>query len=267
VSTRRVAVVTGAGQGIGAAIAERLASAGAFVFVTGRHREPCAALVNRLRERGERAEALTLDVTDRQSIRAALEVVLRRSDEVGPPDWLVNNAGIAKSAPLLHPDDVTDPYEEHLAVNFHGARRMVEGLLPGMRARGYGRIVNVASSAGLVGYAYVSAYCASKHALVGYTRSAALELAGSGVAIGAVCPHYVDSPMTERSAARIAEKTGRTSEAARALLAAQNPGGRLVTPAEVAAAVLELLEGDHNGAIVEVDGSGGAGGSGGGRRR
>jgi NAD(P)-dependent dehydrogenase (short-subunit alcohol dehydrogenase family) len=185
------------------------------------------------------------------------------SDEIGPPDWLVNNAGIAKSAPLLHPAEVTDLYEEHLAVNFHGARRMLEALLPGMRARGYGRIVNVASSAGLVGYAYVSAYCASKHALVGYTRSAALELAGSGVAVSAVCPHYVDSPMTERSAARIAEKTGRTSEAARALLAAQNPGGRLVTPAEVAEAVLEQLAGEHNGAIVELDGRGGRGGRGG----
>ena len=249
-----VALVTGAGQGIGAAIARRLAAGGAFVFVTGRRLEPCEALATELRASGQGAEAVRLDVTDRESIRAALGQVLRRADELGAPDWLVNNAGIAKSAPLIDPAAVTDLYEEHLEVNFHGARRLIEALLPGMRERGYGRIVNVASSAGLVGYAYVSAYCASKHALIGYTRAAALELAKSGVTMSAVCPHYVDSPMTDRSVARIVQKTGRTPEEARTALAAQNPGGRLVTVEEVAAAVERLLEGDEGGAIVELDG-------------
>jgi NAD(P)-dependent dehydrogenase (short-subunit alcohol dehydrogenase family) len=257
VSADHVAVVTGAGQGIGAAIAERLAAAGAFVFATGRRREPCELLAQRLRQLGRSAEALELDVADRESLRAAVERILSGKDGPGPPDWLVNNAGIAKSAPLLQPGGTDELHEEHLAVNFHGARRMVEALLPGMRERGFGRIVNVASSAGLRGYPYVSAYCASKHALVGYTRAAALELEGSGVAISAVCPHYVDSPLVERSAERIAARTGRTSAEARALLAAQNPGGRLLAPEEVAEAVLELLEQGRNGAIVELDGSGG----------
>ena len=252
---RHVALVTGGGQGIGAAICERLVSGGATVIVTGRVLENCEALAARL---GQRALAVRLDVTDRDSIRAALEQALRCSETVGPIDWLVNNAGMARSAPLLHECEVTDLYVEHMQVNFHGARRMVEALLPGMRERGYGRIVNVASSAGLRGYAYVSAYCASKHALVGYTRSAALELEKTGVTMGAVCPHYVDSPMTDRSAERIAEKTGRSPDEARGILAAQNPGGRLVTPGEVAGAAWELLAGDENGAIVELDGSSGS---------
>ncbi len=254
-SQPHVAVVTGAGQGIGAAIARRLAAAGAHVFLTGRRAEPLEQLAAELTALGLGADAVRLDVTERESVRAALATILQRAEAIGPVDWLVNNAGMAKSAPLLAPAQVTDLYEEHLEVNFHGARRMIEALLPGMRAAGYGRIVNVASSAGLVGYPYVSAYCASKHALVGYTRAAALELAGTGVAISAVCPHYVDSPMTDRSVERIVEKTGRTPEQARSALAAQNPGGRLVTVDEVAAKVLELLEGSQTGAIVELDGA------------
>jgi len=253
-SARHVALVTGGGQGIGLEISRRVASGGAAVLVAGRRIEACAAAAEEIRAAGGEAHALRLDVTERDSIRAALEEALRVTDDVGPIDWLVNNAGMAVSAPLLHEADVTDPFEEHMRVNFHGARRMIEALLPGMRAAGYGRIVNVASSAGLRGYAYVSAYCASKHALVGYTRAAALELAKGGVTIGAVCPHYVDSPMTDRSVERIVEKTGKSPEQARAILAAQNPGGRLVTPGEVAEAVWALLAGDQNGAIVELDG-------------
>ena len=253
-SGRHIALVTGGGQGIGAAICERLARAGAFVLATGRTLETCEAVAARLRADGGEARAVRLDVTERESVRMALDEALRATEEIGPIDWLVNNAGMAVSAALLHEAEVTDPYEEHLRVNFHGARRMVEALLPDMRQRGYGRVVNVASSAGLHGYAYVSAYCASKHALVGYTRAAALELAGSGVSMGAVCPHYVDSPMTDRSVQRIVEKTGRGPGEARDILAAQNPGGRLVAPAEVAEAVWALLSGDENGAIVELDG-------------
>jgi NAD(P)-dependent dehydrogenase (short-subunit alcohol dehydrogenase family) len=114
--------------------------------------------------------------------------------------------------------------------------------------------VHVGSSAGLRGYAYVSAYCASKHALVGYSRSAALELRGSGVAMSCVCPHYVDSPMLESSIRRLVETTGKTGEEARDFFRRQNPGGRLVTPGEVAEAVWRLASGDENGAVVELDG-------------
>jgi NAD(P)-dependent dehydrogenase (short-subunit alcohol dehydrogenase family) len=254
-SPPHVALVTGGGKGIGRAISRRIGRDGAFVLVAGRRFEACAAVVEEVRAEGGRAHALQLDVTDRDSIRGALDEALRTSESVGAIDWLVNNAGIAVSAPLLHQADVTDPYEEHMRVNFHGARRMVEALLPGMRAGGYGRVVNVASSAGLYGYAYVSAYCASKHALIGYTRAAALELKKTGVAIGAVCPHYVDSPMTDRAVERIVEKTGKSPEEARAILAAQNPGGRLVAAEEVAEAVWQQLSGDQNGAIVELDGT------------
>jgi NAD(P)-dependent dehydrogenase (short-subunit alcohol dehydrogenase family) len=254
-SDSHVALVTGGGQGIGEAICQQLAQAEVSVIVTGRDLEKCEAVAGRI---GARATAVRLDVTDREAIRTALERALRFAEGLGPIDWLVNNAGMARSGPLLQTREVTDLYEEHMQVNFHGARRMVEALLPGMRERGYGRIVNIASSAGLYGYAYVSAYCASKHALVGYTRAAALELAQSGVTMSAVCPHYVDSPMTDRSVERIAQKTGRGSGEARELLATQNPGGRLVTPGEVADAAWELLAGDENGAIVELDGSSGS---------
>ena len=120
---------------------------------------------------------------------------------------------------------------------------------------GSGRAVFVASSAALVGYAYVAAYCASKHAILGYARAAAIELEKKGIGIGVVCPWYVDSPMTDASAARIAETTGKSIDEARAILAAQNPGGRLIMVDEVATSVLELLDADQTGRVVELDGS------------
>ena len=120
---------------------------------------------------------------------------------------------------------------------------------------GYGRVVNVASSAGLRGYAYVADYCASKHALVGLTRAAALELGPKGVLVGAVCPHYVDTPMTAESIRRVVEKTGKSEVEARRFFEQQNPGGRLVTAYEVADAVASLCEGEENGTLIELDGS------------
>jgi len=251
-----VAVVTGASSGIGAAIAARLAAEEALVFVCGRNAERTSAVAASLGEFGGRARPIRLDVANPASIRAAVDTIRDAAADVGPVDWLVNNAGMARSAPLLQRDgDPTDPYTEHLAVNFHGARLMIEALLPAMLERRYGRVVNVASSAGLHGYPYVSAYCASKHALVGYSRAAALELARTGVGVNLVCPHYVDSPMTDRSVQNVMEKTGRTEAEARAFFASQNPGGRLVAPETVAAAVRELLVGERTGMIVELDGS------------
>lgn len=251
-SARHVALITGAGRGIGAAIASELAGAGAVVVLAARTLSECERTAAGLRERGGSAFAVELDVGDPASIAAA---IARARELAGPVDWLVNNAGIAVSAPLCPKDGSADElYERHMAVNFHGARRIAEALLPAMRAARYGRIVNIASSAGLRGYRYVAAYCASKHALMGWARAAALELDGSGVQVASVCPHYVDSPMTDASVRTIAAKTGRSESEARTLLAAENPSGKLVEPAQIARVVRELLEGECNGAEVDLDG-------------
>jgi NAD(P)-dependent dehydrogenase (short-subunit alcohol dehydrogenase family) len=247
-SSSRVAFVTGAGRGIGAAIAKRVARAGAAVVVGARTVEPCERLAREIRSGGGEALAVQLDVADPHWIADAVE---RASDEFGPVDWLVNNAGLAVSAPLLGDGEL---FERHMQINFHGARRMIEAVLPAMKSRGAGRIVNVASSAALRGYRYVAAYAASKHALLGYARCAALELEGTGVAVATVCPHYDDSPMTDEAVRRVMEKSQRSEADARAFFAAQNPGGRLVTVDEVAEVVVELLERGENGAVVELDG-------------
>ena len=251
-----VALVTGAGRGIGAAIAARLARAGAAVLVAARSQEACCEVVEVLRDEGATAWPLYLDVADPESIAEAVEEARDLTAATGPIDWLVNNAGIAESARFLdhQRSSGVDLYAKHMATNFDGPRRLIEALAPAMLERGRGRIVNVASSAGLRGYAYAAAYAASKHALVGYSRSAAVELEGKGVTLNLVCPHFVDTPMTVASAARIAAKTGRSADEARAALAAQNPGGTLVAPEEVAEVVLDLLQGARNGAIAELVG-------------
>ncbi len=255
---RGAALVTGASRGIGRAVALRIGALGRGVIVSARGRADCERVREEIRAAGGRAEVLELDVGDPASIGAAAE----RAGELGlgPVEWLVNNAGIAESAPLLRGSERDargeDLYERHLRVDFHGARRVTEAFLPAMLAAGSGRVVHVASSAGLRGYAYVSAYCAAKHALLGYARAAALELAARGVTTNVVCPHYVDTPLTRASAERIAAVSGRSVAQALERLAAENPGGRLVTPEEVAAAVVALLEGQANGRVIELDGSG-----------
>jgi NAD(P)-dependent dehydrogenase (short-subunit alcohol dehydrogenase family) len=254
--TRHVALVTGAGRGIGRAIAERLAEAGAAVLVAARSQEACIEVATEIRSGGGTAWPLHLDVGDPESILQAVEDAWDLANDVGPVDWLVNNAGIVESAPFLAHGRETgvDRYEKHMRVNFDGARWMIEALVPRMIERGYGRVVNVASSAGLQSYAYAAAYGASKHALVGYSQAAAQELAKTKVTMNLVCPHYVDSPMTDASVARIVARTGRSEAETRKFLAAQNPGGSLVGVGEVAEVVLELLSGDRNGAIAELIG-------------
>lgn len=247
-----VVLVTGAGRGIGAEIARCLARSGRTVVLGARTLADCESLAGEIASSGGRAFAVQLDVGEPSSIAAALASVRTR---VGAIDGLVNNAGIAVSAPLLAKDGSSDElYERHLRINFHGARRVAEALLPEMKQRGRGRIVNVASSAALRGYRFVAAYCASKHALLGWARAAALELEGSGVCVQSICPHYVDSPMTDEAVRRIVQKTGRSEADARGFFAAENPSGVLVRPAQIAEVVLELLERGRNGAIVELDG-------------
>ena len=250
-----VALITGAGRGIGAAIAQYLAEREVACVLAARTVKSCAEVAARIEARGGRAWAVELDVTDPDLVRSAVQEARELCAEVGPLDWLVNNAGMAISAPILAGERSDELYERHLEVNFHGPRHMIEACVPDMIERGYGRVVNVASSAALMGYAYVSAYVSSKHAILGYTRSAAVELERTGVTFHTVCPHYVDSPMTEETVRNIVGKTGRDEAQVRTWLASQNPGGRLVRPDEVAAACLTALEGDENGTLIELDGS------------
>lgn len=237
------ALVTGGGRGIGRAIALRLAADGAHVLVAGRTRaeiEETAAAAG--------GTAVPLDVEDRAAIAGLPE-------RIGAVDVLVNNAGTAGSAPFDRTPDAL--WDSMLAVNVTSAFLLCRALVPDMVKAGWGRVVNVASNAGLSGYSYTVAYCASKHAMVGLTRALAAEIAKSGVTVNAVCPGWVDTKMTDDAVARIVKKTGRTEAEARRSLEAMSPQGRLVEPAEVAHAVAmlcgEAARGIHGQAIV-VDG-------------
>lgn len=248
----RVALITGGGSGIGRATAAVLAQAGLHVIVAGRTLSKLEQVVADLARMGRTAESLQMDVSEPGAVAQGLAKVLRQHQAI---DWLVTSAGLAQSASLRSAEDQEELCRRQFAVNFHGARRVMEALLPTMLERKYGRVVHIASSAALYGYTYVAAYCASKHALLGHARAAACELAPFGIAVQVLCPWYVATPMTEQSVARIAEKTGRTPEVARAMLAAQNPSGRLLAPDEVAQAVLSLCQSERGGVVLELSGS------------
>ena len=223
------AIVTGGGSGIGAAIATELARRGARLTLIGRRRAPLAAVSAALAR--DFAVACTHDEADLTDAAATARALAA----AGPADILVNNAGAAESAPFLKTG--ADLVERMMAINFHAPFRCTQAVLPAMLAARRGAIVNVASTAGLTGYAYVAAYCAAKHALIGLTRALARELAASGVTVNAVCPGYTDTDLVTRAVDTIVAKTGRTAQQARAGLAASNPMGRLVRPEEVAATV------------------------------
>jgi NAD(P)-dependent dehydrogenase (short-subunit alcohol dehydrogenase family) len=227
-------LVTGAGTGIGAAIAAACAKAGARVSLVGRRRDPLAALQASLGS-GRAHAVADFDVTDPDKIGAGIAAARRA---FGPIDVLVNNAGEAPSAPFTKTDLAT--WSRVLAVNLTGAYLVTKEIVPDMIEKRAGRIINIASTAGLVGYAYVSAYVAAKHGVIGLTRALALEFARVGITVNAVCPGYTETPMFERAVANIVAKTKRSVEEARATLAASNPQGRVVTPGEVAATVLWL---------------------------
>jgi NAD(P)-dependent dehydrogenase (short-subunit alcohol dehydrogenase family) len=243
--TGKHAVVTGASRGIGLAIARALRAEGARVTLMARD---AAALEAAAADLGGATAWQAVDVADAASVAAAF-------DGIGTVDILVNNAGQAASAPFGRTDDAL--WRRMLDVNLTGAFHCIQAALPGMVDAGWGRIVNVASTAGLTGYRYVAAYCAAKHGLVGLTRALALEVAAQGVTVNAVCPGYTETDLVQDAVANIARATGRSEDEARAGLEAANPQGRMVLPAEVAHAVAWLCmpaAAAMNGMAVAVDG-------------
>ena len=226
------ALVTGAGHGIGEAITRELLAQGARVTVLGRRMEPLQSLVN---EFSGRVQAVQADVSDEQQVQSAFALAVSTFGAIG---ILVNNAGQAASTPFMKMDLAT--WNAMLGVNLTGTMLCIQQVVPGMLELGAGRIVNVASTAGMRGYGYVSAYCAAKHGVVGLTRSIALELAQKNITVNAVCPGYTDTDIVRESIARVVQKTGRSEAQALAEFVKSNPQGRLVQPREVADAVLWL---------------------------
>jgi len=237
----RVVVVTGGAKGIGLAVVRRFVALGDEVVALGRDRDALARAGVRV---------AVCDVTDEYQVAGTF-------DEIGRVDVLVNNAGMAESAPLHRTS--TELWRAHLDVNVSGAFFCLRAVVDGMRSRGSGVVVNVASTAGRVGTPYTAAYTASKHALIGLTRAAAAELGPRGVRVNAVCPTFVATELTARAVDRIVETTGRDADAARSTLAGASPLGRLLDPEEVAAAVVWLASDAAaaiNGQAIVIDGGG-----------
>ncbi len=228
--TGRHAVVTGASRGIGAAIAARLAQMGAQTTLMGR--DPTA--LGREAARSTNAHAIICDVTDPAQVERAFAEARARA----PIAILVNNAGIAESAPFLKTSDAL--LDRLMAVNVTSAFRCTRAALPSMFGLGWGRIVNISSIAGLHGAAYITAYCATKHALVGFTRALAAEMARQGITVNAVCPGYVDTDLVRNAVHAIVAKTGHSEDKVVGEMIRHNPQGRLIRPEEVADTVAWL---------------------------
>ena len=236
--TRHHALVTGGGRGIGAAISEALARQGASISLIGRHSQALEAAANRIAaSHGVRTATATADVVDDAAVRKAVSNI---TGALGAPTILVNNAGIAVSAPFLKSDAVF--WRKVLDVDLMGTVHCTQAVLPAMIEAKWGRIVNIASTAGVTGSAYITAYCAAKHAVVGFTRALAMETVRTGITVNAVCPGYTETDMTRENIAQITQKTGRSREDVLTSLVGTNPQGRLIQPQEIADAVVWLCQ-------------------------
>lgn len=245
------ALVTGGATGIGLAIAQALLAQGVKVTITGRTEANLQKAAQQLSDAGL-MQTIVMDVSDSASVSAGFA---QSVEHFGTVDILINNAGQASSAPFLKTTEAQ--WQQMLSVNLTGTFLCTQQALPAMLAQSWGRIVNVASTAGLKGYAYVAAYAAAKHGVIGLTKSLALEVAQKGVTVNAVCPGYTETDIVRDAIANIMAKTGRSEEQARAELAAGNPQKRLIQPEEVADAVLWLCSpasASQNGQAIAVAG-------------
>ena len=248
----RIALVTGGGRGIGRAIAVSLANLGADVAISGRSADVLEDTAKAIRTAGRRAVTVICDVAERSQVD---EMVARVKKDLGDPLILVNNAGIAGSAKLTETTD--DMWEAMMRVNATGAFYCLRAVLPSMLEAKWGRVINMASIAAKAGAPYIAAYTASKHAMLGLTRAVAAEVANRGITVNAVCPGYVDTEMTDRSAAFITARTGRSETEARKILEGFSPQKRLMTADEVAAIATYLCSEAArgiNGQGIVVDG-------------
>jgi len=250
----RLAFITGGGRGIGRAIALAFAAEGASIAVAARTRAQVDSVADEAAsEFGVETLAIECDVSDAGSISRAFAHTHEQFG--GGPDILVNNAGIAETSPFAKTDEAM--WQRHLEVNLTGTFRCTRAALPGMIERGWGRVINIASIAGKTGAPYISAYAASKHGVLGLTRSLALEVGPNGITVNAICPGYVDTDMTSRGIANIVAKTGKSASDALAALKRMSPQNRLVTAEEVAALALLLASEEGrgiNGQAINVDG-------------